>query len=150
MKIVDYDICLGEIASELIENVQTAMRKGFQPFGIITKQGLYHYQPMVKYETEKESFDKSMAEEIKKLSEDLNEKLFSELLKTSIKENEILRETILSMIERYSKYYHSDGYFIKDGYYEYYSKSHESYPEEILNQILQRRKGIFNEKINPN
>ena len=99
MKIIDYGLCTGSNKFELISQVGDGLKKGYQPFGAPSFSSSNWIQVMVKYETEKESFDKSTAEEIKKLSEDLNEKLFSELLKTSIKENELLRDEIKSLKE---------------------------------------------------
>lgn len=99
MKIIDYGLCTGSNKFELISQVGDGLKKGYQPFGAPSFSSSNWIQVMVKYETEKESFDKSMAEEIKKLSEDLNEKLFSELLKTSIKENELLRDEIKRLKE---------------------------------------------------
>lgn len=91
MKIVDYGLCTGSNKFELISQVGDGLKKGYQPFGAPSLSSSSWIQVMVKYETEKESFDKSIAEEIKNLSEDFNEKLFSELLKISIKENEQLK-----------------------------------------------------------
>ncbi len=99
MKIIDYAFCSGKNTFELIEDVGAALINGFQPYYSPHLSHSSCVQIMVKYETEKESFDKSMAEEINKLSEDLNEKLFSELLKTSIKENELLRDEIKRLKE---------------------------------------------------
>ncbi len=99
MKIIDYGLCTGSNKFELISQVGDGLKKGYQPFGAPSFSSSNWIQVMVKYETEKESFDKSMAEEINKLSEDLNEKLFSELLKTSIKENELLRDEIKRLKE---------------------------------------------------
>ena len=99
VKIVEYFIVSKGNIPTLIESINNLIKNNWQPVGRIYEISQTFYHGMVKYETEKESFDKSMAEEINKLSEDLNEKLFSELLKTSIKENELLRDEIKSLKE---------------------------------------------------
>ncbi len=142
MKIIDYGLCTGSNKFELISQVGDGLKKGYQPFGAPSFSSSNWIQVMVKYETEKESFDKSTAEEIKKLSEDLNEKLFSELLKTSIKENELLRDVIKGFIKSYSRYNTNDGYFVFINSDDYYSKSHENHSTEILESILEHRKRI--------
>jgi hypothetical protein len=142
MKIIDYAFCSGKNTFELIEDVGAALINGFQPYYSPHLSHSSCVQIMVKYETEKESFDKSTAEEIKKLSEDLNEKLFSELLKTSIKENELLRDVIKGFIKSYSRYNTNDGYFVFINSDDYYSKSHENHSTEILESILEHRKRI--------
>lgn len=152
MKIIDYYVIVSATAIELQRAVNEKIdERGYQPLGGVgyAQETSLYTQAMVKYET-KDDVDKKMAADIERMKKDIDEKFLEVAKEECGKENEILRETVISMIERYSKYYHSDGYFIKDGYYEYYSKSHESYPQEILNQILQRRKGIWNAKINPN